>query len=700
MKAKYHSAANINPKPSAPVEFDMPIPLNPNIGVAKKVWKAPNFNIKPISQNKWDKELKSIATMDLETAEFMGTQYPVAISMAYTRTDYKYKIKQPKILSELFLIELPPHIKSKEHITEAIMREAVKAMFINYLRFCEENKLRHFMVHNLGAFDGLFLFKSLFDYFKPNKIKPLLDSDHRFIDIQAEYTDGTKIQWKDSFRIFPVSLNDLCLNFGVEGKTGNYSLEFNDLDLFINGHNKGTSLMGRPTAKTKLLNMFKEYSLADSISLLKALLVAQNQYFEEFNVDILNIYSTASLAMKIFRQKFFPQNIEEIPILSSKQDAFIRQAYLGGATDIYKRHAENIYYYDVNSLYPYAQCKPMPYKCIGHISKLESLDNFFGFVEVEVEAPNIAKPMLPVRIKGKTLFPTGNWKGVYFSEELKAMLPLGYKFKLGKAYEFTKEILFKDYVDYFYNIKKTATGPKRFIAKMMLNNLYGIFGRALTGLKPMIVKQEDLMPFLTAFRSRAVASINEKYSMIITDESAHTENLLKTDAGVISTELKKRIPTKSNVAIAAAITSYARIHMIDLKLNNDVIYSDTDSIFTSHPIDPKFIGSDIGLLKDEMGGTIIDKAYFLGLKQYGYTYKDSNNIMIDKSVWAGVPKDGLSFDIIEKIASGLEHNLVINNRFYRDFTSLDISIRPTNFKIVESKDKKLVGNNYYPDYIS
>lgn len=40
----------------------------------------------------------------------------------------------------------------------------------------------------------------------------------------------------------------------------------------------------------------------------------------------------------------------------------------------------------------------------------------------------------------------------------------------------------------------------------------------------------------------------------------------------------------ANVAIAAAITSYARIHMIDFKINNDVIYSDTDSVILSNSL--------------------------------------------------------------------------------------------------------------------
>jgi len=435
-----------------------------------KIIKAPNFNIKPLVRK--DKTIKPIATMDLETMEFQGLQYPVAISVAHLKTGYKYKVRSPKIISKLFLIDLP--VASSDLLTVAepeMLRAAVQHMFNQYLDYCKENRLEHFMVHNLGSFDGLFLFKALFDYFPPAKIKPLMDPDHRFINILAEYPDGVKIEWKDSYRIFPVSLNDLCSNFGVEGKAGDYLPEFNSFDLLLGSKSPAK---GCPTAKQQLLNKFKRYSLADSEALLRALLVAQQHYFNEFQVDIMSIYSTASLAMKVFRQKFFPNHVQEIPILKGNVDVFVRQAYLEGAVDVYKRYAENVYYYNVNDLYLFAQLKPLPFNCIGYKKKLDSLDNFFGFVEVEVTAPMLPKPMLPLSRKGKIFFPTGTWKGIYFSEELKAVEKLGYKFKLGQAYEFSKEVLFKDYIDHFYNIKRTSTGPQRFIANIMLNNLYKI----------------------------------------------------------------------------------------------------------------------------------------------------------------------------------------------------------------------------------
>jgi hypothetical protein len=46
--------------------------------------------------------------------------------------------------------------------------------------------------------------------------------------------------------------------------------------------------------------------------------------------------------------------------------------------------------------------------------------------------------LLPCKIKGKTILPTGSRIGRYFSEELKAVLSLGYKIKFIEGSEFSK----------------------------------------------------------------------------------------------------------------------------------------------------------------------------------------------------------------------------------------------------------------------
>jgi DNA polymerase elongation subunit (family B) len=81
-----------------------------------------------------------------------------------------------------------------------------------------------------------------------------------------------------------------------------------------------------------------------------------------------------------------------------------------------------------------------------------------------------------------------------------------------------------------------------------------------------------------------------------------------------------------NVAIAAAITAYARIHMSQFKNNPNFIlyYSDTDSIYINKPLPSEFISStELGKLKLE---NVLTDAIFLAPKLYYLETKDGEVI--------------------------------------------------------------------------
>nr|ARI44248.1 hypothetical protein [Lentinula edodes] len=128
-----------------------------------------------------------------------------------------------------------------------------------------------------------------------------------------------------------------------------------------------------------------------------------------------------------------------------------------------------------------------------------------------------------------------------------------------------------------------------------------------------------------------------------------------------------------------------------------IYYTDTDSIFTDYDLNPEEIGSDIGLMKDELKSNLISEAYFLGIKQYGYYYYDKNtNERIEKSVFAGVIRDSLTFNEIKKIFNGKTIEKETSTRFYKSLKNLNITIKNIKISIKKNNTKLLLNNNYIP----
>jgi len=389
--------------------------------------------------------------------------------------------------------------------------------------------------------------------------------------------------------------------------------------------------------------------------------------------------------MKIFRLRFL-DNKTPIPILKGIEDSFIRKGYFGGATDFYKFYAQNIKYYDVNSLYPFAMLKPMPHKLVKFHKDLTNfkLDNFFGFCLAEVNCPkNMLRPILPYKSKdNKTIFPTGKWIGVYFSEELKAVVKLGYNIQLINGYEFTKEYIFKDYVEHFYESKKNSFGAERFIAKMHLNQLYGIFGRRLDLIETINISADKLDDYLLGKVIKSVIEITDDIYAVLIHTNMRSTILEELNIHLEFERKNNFIPTvQSNVAIAAAVTSYARIHMIPFKLDSGIVYTDTDSIFTTNSLPFEEVGRELGLMKDELTGNTIKEGYFLGIKKYGYYYIDENGNTITSSVFSGIERNSLTFEDVTNIADGgvITRNVPI--RFNRHIKDLNIEIKPATVTV-------------------
>jgi len=225
----------------------------------------------------------------------------------------------------------------------------------------------------------------------------MIDHHNKFIKISLKLEEQNKeFIWLDSYRIFPVSLNDLCKQFKIEGKLNDYNSDYNDINKLLNSD--------------KLLNEFKQYSLQDSKALFDCLKIAQLLYITNYKVDITSIVSSPSLSLKIFIQKFLNSDIS---ILKGSVDRFVRKSYFGGHTDIYKKYIKKGKYYDINSLYPFAMLKQMPNQLRQIHKNMDNinLNDFFGFIKCEIITPdNILKPILPYKDcnSNRTIYPIGN----------------------------------------------------------------------------------------------------------------------------------------------------------------------------------------------------------------------------------------------------------------------------------------------------
>lgn len=631
--------------------------------------------IQPISIHNKNGELKVknskiFYTLDLETIKFNDIQIPIAISSCGYNSKGNLDVKLFLIDSDLLVINLD---------------KALKELWLKYFNYLDNiikelniNKLTIF-AHNLGEFDGYLLYTGLMMCKNPDNISSLIDESNSFISITHH-----QFEWKDSLRIFPKSLNELCKMFNVEGKSMSYNPKFSNINLFNN---------------PKLFYSFKKYSKQDAIALFNALTSAQFLYWDKYKVDIVDVYSTATLSLKIFRTNFQEHSIY---ILPQHMDNFIRASYFGGGTDVYKAYGKKIYYYDVNSLYPFAMLNPMPGNLV-HPNKIDltnrKLDSFFGYAEAIITCPdNILRPVLPYHHEGKTIYPIGTWQGVYFSEELKAVEKLGYIIKLLKGYEFTKITYFPPYVYTFYDIKKNSTGTVKDMAKLQLNNLYGYFGRKILGIITQNINNKDLNNILLTRIVKSLTPINDDYTTVLTYSNINHNLLEKLNNEFHEIGSNKHF-TMSNVALAAAVTAYSRIHMIPFKINPNTLYTDTDSVFMSEPLDPSLISDELGMMKDELKGQVIEEAYFLGPKKYGYYMFNKDGQRKEFSVFSGVPRNSLSFEEVKSIFEGKTITKNISNRFFKSINTLKISIKDTKISIKNTPHKKLVNNFYLPPKI-
>lgn len=327
---------------------------------------------------------------------------------------------------------------------------------------------------------------------------------------------------------------------------------------------------------------------------------------QDFNIKINTrfILSTPSIAVKIFK-KDWPEKYKLISKLNTPVDNYIRKSFFGGRNEVFKPlYVGDSYYYDVNSLYPYVmktQKYPVGYPtyCKEDFFLKEdfNLADFYGYLDIliSVDKNNKLLPILPFKFTNSTegdlsigtFYPHGVFRGIYFSEEIKYALKHGYKIiKIFSGYKFNSlEVLFEGFVDSLYH-KRLGTDNTIFsnFYKRVLNSLYGRFAIHFENNSQYIEEEDNVVdPASESF-------INDFYKV-----------------------------KYSNIGIASAISSYARIYMHELitKYNLSTLYLDTDGIFLTQKLPSNLVSDnkELGLFRLISHNEAV---YFISGKFYMY----------------------------------------------------------------------------------
>jgi hypothetical protein len=477
--------------------------------------------------------------------------------------------------------------------------------------------------HNFGRFDALFLLRNIdLSKYKVN----IKMRDNIYYEVVVIYPDKSKrVIFRDSYLLFPSSLNDMSL-------------------LFLNDKKKDfchSYVLGDYSNADKVRDI-KEYCKYDVYLLCMSFNKYREYVYNMFNIDICRTLTLSSLSLKIYLNSYYDDKVTPITHCEGNIDSFIRRSYKGGVVDVYKPILINGYCYDVNSLYPYVMANhSMPSSFVEYVICDNGVDdfdinNFFGFIEVDVFCENLHIPFLTYYKEGLGLLsPVGCWRAVYFSEEIKYALSLGYKFKYYSYVSFKSDILFKGFVDSLYDVRLKNKGtPLDKIIKLILNSLYGRFGMMNEVEKCVLldsIKSKDEINYiLTLYNVKLCENIDENKTLIKYKKKPILDNLdYIDDMSIVKKALNDFDFSGRNlrtaVHIASAITAYARIEMYKYKMKYNVYYSDTDSIFTDKEIDKSDVGGDLGQMKLEypvkLGIFISPKLYYIDKGDNTFIFK-------------------------------------------------------------------------------
>lgn len=312
------------------------------------------------------------------------------------------------------------------------------------------------------------------------------------------------------------------------------------------------------------MRYFKKYAMQDAkiCYFLGKILIS---WHKEFDIDISKIptCSPAFFSSRIFKKHFLKNQIV-LPHKPVLQLSLL--SYWGGRAECFVYgYVDKCYYYDFNSFYPFALSRIiMPVE--NRWKFTTKFEGEAGFYVITAEVPRSKIHPFPVK-KERLIFPYGKISTVVTGYELKAALQTGIDVKVNYGFVYTGKSSneLSEFVNYFYKKKRESSGIRKMFYKLVLNSLYGKF-------------------------------------IQLKEEKCGGKNFFL--AGGLF-----------NPVIASWVTGFCRAKLYELmkKYEDWIIYCDTDSIISLHPLQEES-SEDLGKLKLEYEGWgifIREKCYIL-----------------------------------------------------------------------------------------
>lgn len=362
--------------------------------------------------------------------------------------------------------------------------------------------------HNGGNYDFTFFLRRLLSRSMERRFKteitPIGSCMFR-LDVYEYDRDGDKkhtskhwkVKWTfiDSARLMPIKLSEMGETFGITKKV-ELTMSYNDL------------------AKPENRELMRRYLKTDCVSLYQGVGKIQGiinklggQLGPTLPATSLDLFRRRYQRDDIYTNRHFltckdyGKKIAESECEGCGHE-FIRDAYFGGRTEIFRMkysaaydhdHPE-AYLFDVNSMYPACMLAPMPVGSgvlVEDLTEAQVYSNAkikTGIVDCDVEIPDDCYlPPLPYvpknakgERKGKLIFPTGRFSGTWDTAELCLLKKVGGRIlRTRKSMWFEEETIFTRFVKtiYKYRDKSDPLWNKGmdWIAKILLNAAYGKF---------------------------------------------------------------------------------------------------------------------------------------------------------------------------------------------------------------------------------